>query len=193
MQRMYGAGPDTPDDDRDVFYYITLYNENYVMPARPEVEGLDEQILRGLYRWQAAPEGPSKGDDPVLGFGHRAQRGRGRGAGRALRRGRRAVVGHELQGAARGGPRGGAVEPAAPVARAAVPLVTQLLHQTSGPITAVTDFMKAVPDQIARFVPRDAPFHVLGTDGMGRSDTARRCAASSRSTPDTSWWPCSPG
>jgi pyruvate dehydrogenase E1 component len=52
-----------------------------------------------------------------------------------------------------------------------VPLVTALLNESAGPITAVTDFMTAVPDQIARFVPTGRPFHVLGTDGMGRSDT----------------------
>ena len=53
---------------------------------------------------------------------------------------------------------------------AKVPLVTQLLADTPGPIVAVTDFMKAVPDQVARFVP-GRTFIPLGTDGMGRSDT----------------------
>ena len=52
---------------------------------------------------------------------------------------------------------------------ARTPLVTQLLGHGRGPILAVTDFMKMVPEQIARFVPR--PFLPLGTDGMGRSDT----------------------
>ena len=50
-----------------------------------------------------------------------------------------------------------------------VPYVTQALAKASGPIIAVTDFLKAVPDQIARFV--EAPFTPLGTDGFGRSDT----------------------
>ena len=52
-----------------------------------------------------------------------------------------------------------------------MPLVTQLLSDSHGPITAVSDFMKAVPEQIARFVPEGRPFNILGTDGMGRSDT----------------------
>src|SRR4029453_18746596 len=51
------------------------------------------------------------------------------------------------------------------------PLVTQLLEETQGPITAVSDFMRMVPEQIARFVPEGRQFTVLGTDGMGRSDT----------------------
>ncbi|HWW45760.1 MAG TPA: pyruvate dehydrogenase (acetyl-transferring), homodimeric type, partial [Acidimicrobiia bacterium] len=50
-----------------------------------------------------------------------------------------------------------------------VPYVTQRLGDVDGPIVAVTDFVKAVPDQIARFVP--TPFVSLGTDGFGYSDT----------------------
>ncbi|HWC40273.1 MAG TPA: pyruvate dehydrogenase (acetyl-transferring), homodimeric type, partial [Acidimicrobiales bacterium] len=49
------------------------------------------------------------------------------------------------------------------------PYVTELLNDSEGPIVAVTDFMKAVPDQVARWVP--AHFTALGTDGFGRSDT----------------------
>jgi len=52
-----------------------------------------------------------------------------------------------------------------------VPLVTRLLDVSDGPITAVSDFMKMVPEQIARFAPAERPFVTLGTDGMGRSDT----------------------
>jgi pyruvate dehydrogenase E1 component len=50
-----------------------------------------------------------------------------------------------------------------------IPYVTQALANADGPIVAVTDFMKTVPDQVARWVP--APFVSLGTDGFGRSDT----------------------
>ena len=56
-----------------------------------------------------------------------------------------------------------------PRASPGVPYVTRALADASGPIVAVTDFLKAVPDQIARFV--EAPFTRLGTDGFGRSDT----------------------
>jgi pyruvate dehydrogenase E1 component len=52
---------------------------------------------------------------------------------------------------------------------ARTPYVTEALHEAEGPIVAVTDFMKAVPDQIARWVPTS--FTPLGTDGFGRSDT----------------------
>jgi pyruvate dehydrogenase E1 component len=56
-----------------------------------------------------------------------------------------------------------------PLSAPRVPYVTNALADAPGPIVAVTDFLKAVPDQIARFV--DQPFAVLGTDGFGRSDT----------------------
>ncbi len=49
--------------------------------------------------------------------------------------------------------------------------MTERLATSAGPIVAVTDFMKAVPDQIARFVPAGRTFVPLGTDGFGRSDT----------------------
>ena len=52
-----------------------------------------------------------------------------------------------------------------------MPLVTQLLDESQGPITAVSDFMRMVPEQINRFVPDGRQYNVLGTDGMGRSDT----------------------
>ena len=51
-----------------------------------------------------------------------------------------------------------------------MPLVTQLLAESPGPIVAVTDFMKIVPEQVARWLP-GRTFIPLGTDGMGRSDT----------------------
>jgi pyruvate dehydrogenase E1 component len=52
--------------------------------------------------------------------------------------------------------------------------VTELLDDGEGPIIAVTDFMKAVPDQIGRWIPAGRRFVPLGTDGFGRSDTRER-------------------
>ena len=172
MHRMYGGGPPS---DPDVFYYLTLYNENYPMPAMPERRrGRATAIVRGPLPLGAdAPGGHvDAGDDPVLRLGARRRpRGRGR-AGRALRRRRRAVVGHVVQGAARGGPRRPSAgtactpsqEPRTPAGRRAA------RPSRTGPIVAVTDFMKIVPEQVARFVP-GRTFVPLGTDGMGRSDT----------------------
>ena len=166
IQRMYG--PDSTD--RDVFYYVTLYNENYPMPAMPE--GLDPaDIMRGLYRWQAAA-----GD-----FQRRATllfSGSAQGAARAaaLELMEQHGIGVDLWSAtsykalreeALATERRNRLHPDQP---AQTPLVAQLLAESAGPIVAVTDFMKIVPEQIARFVP-GRTFLPLGTDGMGRSDT----------------------
>ena len=171
LQRMYGggAGPNG-DTDPDVFYYLTLYNENYVMPARPShVTDLD--IVQGLYKWADAPQGTSK--RVTLLFSGSAQ-GAARTAAAELAE--HWDVGAELWSAtsyktlredALAAERWNRLNPPQ-VAR--TPLVTELMADTPGPIVAVSDFMKIVPEQIARFVP-GRTFVPLGTDGMGRSDT----------------------
>jgi pyruvate dehydrogenase E1 component len=170
---MYGA--DTPDEDRedrDVFYYITLYNENYVMPPVAADPAIADGIVRGLYRW--APGPPELARRATILFSGSAQ-GVAREAAADLAE--HYGVSVELWSAtsykclreeALAVERWNRLHPHE--ARR-TPVVTQLLEGSAGPITAVTDFMKAVPDQIARFVPRDRPFNTLGTDGMGRSDT----------------------
>ena len=81
-------------------------------------------------------------------------RGRRRTSREQLRRRRRAVVGHVVQGAARRGARGRAVEPPAPRARSRGSRSSPSCSATTpAPIVAVTDFMKIVPEQVARFVP----------------------------------------
>ena len=171
LHRMYGGelGPNG-ENDPDVFYYLTLYNENYPMPARP-AGVTDADIVSGLYRWQAAPSNTT----------HRATilfSGSAQGAAHAAVRelAEKFDVGAELWSAtsykvlrenALSVERDNRLHPARP---ADTPRVTDLLARSEGPITAVTDFMKIVPEQIARFVP-DRVFVPLGTDGMGRSDT----------------------
>ena len=171
LDRMYGgaAGPNG-DNDPDVFYYLTLYNENYVMPARPShVTDLD--IVQGLYKWADAPQGTGK--RVTLLFSGSAQ-GAARAAAAELAE--HWDVGAELWSAtsykllredALAAERWNRLNPPQ-VAR--TPLVTELMTDTTGPIVAVSDFMKIVPEQIARFVP-GRTFVPLGTDGMGRSDT----------------------
>jgi pyruvate dehydrogenase E1 component len=160
-------------DERDVVYYLTLYNENYLMPKLPE--GAEEGVLRGLYRWAEAPAGPS----------HRATilfSGTAQAAAREAQRelAERWDVGAELWSAtsykrlreeALSTERWNRLHPTEPPK---TPLVAELLDGDGSPgaVVAVTDFMKAVPDQIARWVPQ--PFVPLGTDGFGRSDTRER-------------------
>jgi pyruvate dehydrogenase E1 component len=166
IHRMYS--PDSTDPD--VFYYITLYNENYPMPAIPE--GLDPaHIVRGLYRWQAAPEGPER-RATVLFSGSAS--GAARAAAQELLD--QHGIGVELWSAtsykalrddALAAERWNRLHPdQAP----RTPIVAEVLADAQGPIVAVTDFMKIVPEQVARFLP-GRTFVPLGTDGMGRSDT----------------------
>jgi pyruvate dehydrogenase E1 component len=171
LHRMYG--PDAPDDERDVFYYLALYNENYVMPPMPEgdVATTAAGIVEGLYKWQAAPDEPT----------HRATilfSGSAHGAAReaATELAEHYDVGAELWSAtsykrlredALAVARWNRLHPEEPTRS---PRVAELLGDGPGPVVAVSDFMAMVPEQIARFLPGRS-FTPLGTDGMGRSDT----------------------
>ena len=170
LERMYG--PNIADEDRDVFYYLTLYNENYVMPPVPADPAVADGIIRGLYRWAPGPPEPEK-RATILFSG--STQGIARDAAADLAEHYNTSVElwsatsyKRLREEALGVERWNRLHP---TEAARVPIVSQLLDTAAGPITAVTDFMKAVPDQISRFVPRDRPFNILGTDGMGRSDT----------------------
>ena len=176
ISRMYG--PDSTANggtlDPDVIYYITLYNENYVMPAlAPEnTAEFEAGAVRGLYRWAAAPEGPSMSATILFsGISHAAARAA------ATELAEHYDVGAELWSAtnykklreeALAAERHNRLHPSQ---SPQIPIVTRLLGESQGPITAVSDFMKAVPEQVARFAPAGRPFNTLGTDGMGCSDT----------------------
>ena len=167
LERMYV-------DNEDVFYYLTIYNENYEQPAMPD--GVEQGILDGLYRWSGG-WGGLETQASVL-FSGSAQ-GAAREAQRELAE--RWGIGVELWSATNyKSLREDALEIERwnrlhPTAAPRQALVTQLLGIGPGPVVAVSDFMRAVPEQIARFVPR--PFTVLGTDGMGRSDTREQLRA----------------
>jgi pyruvate dehydrogenase E1 component len=159
---MYGEQPE------DVFYYLTLYNEPYNQPEMPE--GAAEGIVRGVYKFADAPEGCR----------HRATilfSGSAQGAAREAQQllAEHHDVGAELWSVtsykalredALTAERWNRLHP---TEQPQTPYVTEALADAEGPFVAVTDFMKAVPDQIARWVP--GTFLPLGTDGYGRSDT----------------------
>jgi pyruvate dehydrogenase E1 component len=161
LRRMYQA-------DEDVFYYITLYNDNYVMPPIPE--GAEEGILRGLYRFRAAAE-PRRhraqllGSGPILLQALRAQE---------ILAERFDVAADvwsatsytELRRDALAVDRWNRLHPAEPPR---TPYVVEQLGDAEGPIVAASDFVKTMPDLVGRWLPRDV--QVLGTDGFGRSDT----------------------
>ncbi len=154
-------------DNEDVFYYLTIYNENYPQPPMPE--GAEEGIKRGLYQWAPSPEGVPHLSTVLFS-------GPSQGAARAAQAelAERWNVGVDLWSATSYKRlRENALEVERwnrlhPVEEPRAPIVTELLADTPGPVVAVSDYVRAVPDQIARFVP--GRFMVLGTDGFGRSD-----------------------
>ncbi|KEF07689.1 MULTISPECIES: pyruvate dehydrogenase (acetyl-transferring), homodimeric type [Streptomyces] len=161
LRRMYGP------DAEDIFYYLTVYNETKVQPAMPE--GVEEGILKGLYRFKEA--GPAAADAPrlqLLASGTaihwilEAQEILARDWGVAadvwsapswteLRRDALECDAARLEGEDR------------------IPYVTRALAGVPGPVVAVSDWMRAVPDQIAPWVEQD--WTSIGTDGFGLSDT----------------------
>ncbi|MGH3743803.1 MAG: transketolase-like TK C-terminal-containing protein, partial [Mycobacteriales bacterium] len=163
LERMYGP------DSEDVFYYLTVYNEPIHQPVRPEHVD-EQQLLRGLYRYQvSALEKAPRAQVLASGTGmYAALRGAELLAGdwgiaadvwsapswTNLRREAMAADEHALLH---------------PDDEPTVPWVREALADAEGPVVAVTDFMRAVPDQIAPWVRAD--WSSLGTDGFGRSDT----------------------
>ena len=180
LRRMYGS-PEGHPDGEDIFYYLTVYNEPYQQPAQPAdfpggTAALEQGILRGLYRYAAAPAT----DEQPAASHPRAQI---LASGVAMRWALRAqellredwgvaadvwsaTSWTELRRDALACEEWNMLHPDV---EPRVPYVTQTLDGSPGPVVAVSDWIRAVPDQIARWVP--APFNSLGTDGYGFSDT----------------------
>ncbi|WP_149262234.1 pyruvate dehydrogenase (acetyl-transferring), homodimeric type [Actinomadura sp. K4S16] len=173
LRRMYGSSEEHPNGE-DVFYYLTVYNEPYQQPAEPENLDVDG-LLKGLYRHKAAPEVASgNGEAPraqilASGVGGRwaleAQRLLAEDWGVAADVWS-ATSWNELAREARACDDWNLLNPDA---EQRVPYVSRVLDNVAGPIVAVSDYMRAVPDQIAPWVHGD--YTSLGTDGFGFSDT----------------------
>jgi len=168
-------------EPEDRFWYLTLYNENYVMPPLPDGEAGDRiraGILRGIYRFAGpapipdpAPADPDQRRATLLFSGplwQAAMEARDiLAADWAVAVDAYSVTSYtELRDDALSAERANRLHPGDALR---VPFVTETLADGPGPVVAVTDYVRAVPDQVARWVPR--PFTSLGTDGFGRSDT----------------------
>ena len=152
----------------DVIFYITLYNETYPMPPRPE--GSSQGIIDGIYKFADAPEG-SRLETAILfsGPSHGAARWARQeladryGVGASLW----SVTSYKnLREDALSVERWNRLHPDGPRRR---PRIQDALSEVGGPVVAVTDYMRAVPDQVSRWI--EQPYASLGTDGFGRSDT----------------------
>jgi pyruvate dehydrogenase E1 component len=157
-------------EQEDVFYYITIMNENYPQPGLRE--GTEAGILKGMYLLQ-------QGDKSAK---HRVQLV---GSGTILRESIAAAellkddwgIAADVWSApsltlvARDGQDCERWNLVNPNQEPRVPYVTALLKDTTGPIVATTDYMRLFAEQIRAYVPKGRNYKVLGTDGFGRSDS----------------------
>ena len=158
-------------ENEEIFYYISLYNENHVMPPMPE--GSTEGILKGLYKFKAGPAGKKIkahifGSGPIINSALRAQEIL------AERYGVCADVWSAtsyklLRNDAIRCQRWNMLHPTQPPQKS---YLESLLAKEQGTFVAVSDNVRTVPEQIAPWVP--GGLFTLGTDGFGRSDTRAR-------------------
>ncbi|MFI6461876.1 pyruvate dehydrogenase (acetyl-transferring), homodimeric type [Streptomyces sp. NPDC050538] len=171
LRRMYGEA--APGEDPNVFYYLTVYNEPIPQPAKPAGLGIDEGIVKGLYRFNTAE---SAGLSPAAN----AARIQLLGSGTAIHWTLKAqqllaeewgVAADVWSATSWTELRRDALDADAALLRGEerVPYVRQALHGAEGPVVAVSDYMRQVPDQIAQWVEQD--WSSLGADGFGLSDT----------------------
>jgi len=164
MRRMYADG-------EDIFYYLTLYNENFLMPAMPE--GVQDGILKGLYRYQPGPTGLTRrahilASGPIIREALKAQE---------ILAERYDVSADVWSATSYKLLRNDALRVARwnmlhPAETPKKSYLQTTLASESGAFVAVSDNLKIVPDQIAPWVP--GGLTTLGTDGFGRSDTRER-------------------
>jgi len=164
LRRMYAEG-------EEIFYYLSLYNENYTMP--PMSAGVEDGILKGLYKFRSGVEGKKNkahifGSGPIINSALKAQEIL------AERYGVSADVWSAtsyklLRTDALRCKRWNMLHPTAAPKKS---YVETLLAKEQGTFVAVSDYMRLVPDQIAPWVP--GGLMTLGTDGFGRSDTRAR-------------------
>ena len=161
IRRMY-------HEQESVFYYLTVMNENYAMPPMPE--GAKEGILKGMYRFKTSELKNAKlcaqllGSGSILNEALKAQAMLGEKYGVAADVW--SVTSYkELYRDAHAAERWNALHPGE---AEKVPYVKSLLAEAPGVLVAASDYVKALPDSLARWMPR--PLVSLGTDGFGRSD-----------------------
>ncbi len=163
LHRMYGDNPE------NIYYYLTVYNEPILQPAEPAEVDVDG-LLKGIYRYSPAPattgaKAQILASGTAMQWALKAQQLLAQDWGVAadiwsvtswteLRRDAVETEEHNL------------LNPGEQPRR---PYVWQKLEGTEGPVVAVSDFMRAVPDLISRWVPNE--WTSLGTDGFGMSDT----------------------
>ena len=166
-------------EQKDVFYYVTLMNENYAQPSLPP--GAEADVLRGCYRFDSWKRPLDGRQSPISSKKKVTLMGSGailtevvKAAQQLAEEGIEAEVfsvtswselardGQACEAAALRNDGGEAAVP---------PFVAQQLAASAGPIVAATDYVRAVPESVRAFLPEGRRYLTLGTDGFGRSDT----------------------
>jgi pyruvate dehydrogenase E1 component len=157
-------------NQEDVYYYITLMNENYEHPPLPQ--GAEQGILKGMYLLR---ESKSKAKSRVQLLGSGTILREVEAAAELLEKdwGVAADVWSatsftELRRDGLAAERWNMLHPEA---KPRVPYVTKILQDKAGPVVAASDYIKTFADQIRPFIPKERSYRVLGTDGFGRSDS----------------------
>ena len=163
IRRMY-------QEKEDRFYYLTIYNENYVQPPMPS-QDIREGILKGIYRYRPALNGNAQlqlfGSGPILNEALRAQEILNEKYG--IQADVWSVTSYnELRREALAVERWNRLHPNEPERK---PYILEAVEGAEGPIIAATDYMKIVPDQLAPWLR--GRLVSLGTDGFGRSDNRK--------------------
>jgi pyruvate dehydrogenase E1 component len=163
LRRMVG-------EQEDVFYYVTLMNENYEHPPMPQ--GVEEGILKGMYLLKESTS-KSKSRVQLLGCGTILREVLAAAELLEADWGVAADVWSatsftELRRDGLAAERWNMLHPEA---KPRTPYVTHVLKERAGPVVAASDYLKAFADQIRPFVPQGRAYRVLGTDGFGRSDS----------------------
>ena len=171
MRRMYGSTEEHPHGE-DVIFYLTVYNEPAVQPPAPD--NLDvEGLLKGIYHYAVPPQLDHDHSPRVqllasgVAFPWITEAQRLLAEDWGVSADTWSVTSwNELARDARAAEEQNLLHPSEP---ARVPYVSDKLKDVEGPVVAVSDYMRAVPGQIAKWVPTD--YHVLGADGFGFADT----------------------
>ncbi|MFO1245368.1 MAG: alpha-ketoglutarate dehydrogenase [Ramlibacter sp.] len=158
-------------EQQDVFYYVTLMNENYAQPDLPP--GVEGDVVRGCYQFRSASRNVDEGYSPIssqsitlLGSG--------------------AILTEVLKAADQLAAQGLTVDVYSVTSwselardgmaceaqgEGSLPHITRQLASSQGPVIAATDYVRAVPESVRAFIPEGRRYVTLGTDGFGRSDT----------------------
>lgn len=157
------------EDKENCFYYLTTMNENYVQPAMPE--GVEEGIVKGMYRFSSATDKDAELKVTLMGAGTIFNEVTA--AAKILQEKYQVDADiwsltsiNELVREGQDVDRWNMLHP---TKKGRIPYITEQLGNSSDPVIVATDYMKAYAEQMRAYISQ--PFYVLGTDGFGRSDS----------------------